>query len=138
MISSKAARSRRAAIWSGRAGLVNTVACFALALPLALALLWFAERSTAEPICRAHGQAHGLVFNSVVHYSRDDSTTVCRYTQATGETSEVSFRKLAPFVTDLWVSFALDLKFTIAAFAVLLGLLRTFMPLGANRPRADA
>ena len=134
----KAARSRRAAIWSGRAGLLNAVVCFAFALPLALSLLWFTERSTAEPTCRSYGEVRGLVFNGVKHYSRDESKTVCLFTQAGGETSEVPFDKLAPFLTDLWVSFGLDLKFTIPAFAVLLAIFRTIVPLGSAGRRADA
>jgi hypothetical protein len=105
---------------------------------MAMALLWFAERSAADPICRSYGQSRGLVFQGAKHYSRDESTTVCLYTQASGESSEVPFQKLAPFFTDLWVSFALDLKFTIAAFAVLLALLRTLIPLGSSARRADA
>jgi hypothetical protein len=126
------------AIWSGRSGLVNTFACFALAVPLALALFWFAQRSTAEPICRSYGSVHGLVFQGVKHYSRDESTTVCQYTQATGETTEVSFQKLAPFLTDLWVSFAIDLKFTVGTITVMLAVLRTFVTFGASAPSADA
>jgi hypothetical protein len=115
---------------------VNTVACFVLALPCALALLWLAQRGTVEPVCRAHGAAQGLVFAGVKHYSRDESTTVCVYTQATGESSEVSFQKLAPFVTDLWVGFALDLKFTLPAFTVLFALFRTFVFAGTKGRQA--
>jgi len=116
---------------------MNTIACFALALPCALGLLWFTER-TAVPTCRAYGEVRGLVFTGVKHYSRDESTTVCMYTQATGETSEVSFQKLAPFLTDLWVSFGLDLTFTIPAFAVFLALLRTLAFLSSGERRTAA
>jgi hypothetical protein len=118
---------RHVALWTGRRGVVNTVACCALALPCAMALVWLTERTTAAPACGSYGQAHGLTFVGVVHYSRDDSSTVCQFTQGSGESSEVPFRQLAPGLTDLWVSFALDAKFTVGAFAVFLAFVRTVL-----------
>lgn len=63
---------------------------------------------------------------------------MCMYTQATGETSEVSFQKLAPFLTNLWVSSGLDLKITTPAFAILRALIRTLAFRRSGERRADA
>lgn len=124
------------ALWTGRRGLVNTLACFALALPCALALRVYTEHTTAAPACRAYGQAHGLRYVDVVHHAgRDEPTTVCQYALPNGEASEVNFQTFAPFLTDLGVGFGLDLKFTLPAFAVLLAALRTWVFVGAESRR---
>ena len=89
-------------------------------------------------MCGSYGQSRGLIFNRLEHYSRDESTTVCLYADVTGAVVTVPFHTISPFVTDVWVSVALDLKFTIGVFAVSLGLLRTLVRPGSESHRADA
>lgn len=113
------------AIWRGRKGLLNTVACLVLAVPCALFLSFLVERNTVAPTCRAYGQPLGLVYLGIEHYTNsDDNRTVCIFLQPNGSKIEVPFAKFVSFFSDLWVGFTVDLKFTLPAFIVLLALVR--------------
>lgn len=114
------------ALWTGRAGLINTLLCSVLALPLAWGLRVVTERDIAAPACIAHGQAQGMTYVEIVLAGpRNEATPVCRYTRDDGSPVAIAFGRIASFLADLWVGFALDMRFTWGAFIVLLGLVRT-------------
>ena len=52
------------------------------------------------------------------------STVVCLLEQGNGERRDVHLDELVPYVTNLWVEFAMSLEITVPGFAVLLGLAR--------------
>lgn len=113
-------------IWKGRRGWINAAGCCLLALPCAFGLWSLAERSVIVPACTAYANAHAMTYadfklNGV---KQSQSTVVCVLTQADGRTEDTYLHDLVPFVTTLWVEFAMDLTITVPGFAVLLGLLR--------------
>ena len=114
------------ALWTGRAGLINTLLCIVLALPLAWGLHVVTERDIAAPACIAHGQAQRMTYVEIaLEGPRNEATPVCRYTRDDGSAVAIEFSRIASFLADLWVGFALDMRFTWGAFIVLLGLART-------------
>jgi hypothetical protein len=67
---------------------------------------------------------------------KERSTVVCLLTQAGGRSEDVHLKELVPFVTDLLVSFAMNLGITVPGFAVLLALARVGLYRRAKRVRA--
>ena len=112
--------------WQGRRGIAHALMCFVLAVVCALALNEWATSRIAGPACSVHGHALGLSYVEVRNYgNRNDVGTVCLYRRANGDDVAVAMQDAAPFLTALWLDFALDPVFTIPAFAVLLALART-------------
>ncbi|MBN8214233.1 MAG: hypothetical protein J0M09_15015 [Xanthomonadales bacterium] len=109
-----------AGLWSGPNGLRRVLAVFLPALLCALALQWATERYTVAPMCADHGEKHGLAYQGAdATHANDVYTSVCRYRKPDGSEETISTSKVFPFLTDLWVSFALDLKMTVLAFLAL-------------------
>lgn len=107
-------------LWSGRNGLRHVLAVFIPALLCALALQWATERHTVAPVCTAYGNKLGLTYQGAdATYANDVHTSVCRYRKPDGSEETISTSKVFSFLTDLWVSFALDLKMTVLAFLAL-------------------
>ena len=114
------------ALWTGRAGLINTLLCIVLALPLAWGLRVATERGVAAPACIAHGRAQGMTYVEIaLEGPRNEATPVCRYARGDGSPATIAFSRIASLPTDLWVGFALDMRFTWGAFIVLLALARS-------------
>ena len=109
-----------AGLWSGPNGLRRVLAVFLPALLCALALQWATERYTVAPMCADHGKTLGLTYQGAdATHANDVYTSVCRYRKPDGSEETISTSKVFPFLTDLWVSFALDLKMTVLAFLAL-------------------
>jgi magnesium-transporting ATPase (P-type) len=117
--------STQPAIWKGRRGIVNVLICGVLGLVCAFLLFVYAERHVVMPACTAYGQSHGLSYlDFKVNLSNQYSTTRCLFKQADASELDVSFTDVAPFFTNLWVSLALALEFSVPLFIVLFGLAR--------------
>ena len=101
-----------------------TVLVFSLALVCSLALKLGLEHSAIASYCTEYGQAQGLNFQhaTAANY-RKDSGVECVYRQHDGGETVMPLSGLAPFMTDLSMSFATDLEVTVPGFAVLLALL---------------
>lgn len=101
-----------------------TVLVFGLALVCSLALKLGLEHSAIAGYCSEYGQVQGLNFQhaTAANY-RKDSGVECVYQQHDGRETVMPLSELAPFMTDLGMSFATDLEVTVPAFAVLLALL---------------
>jgi len=126
-------------IWKGRRGMVNAAACCILALPCAFALWVYTDTSTITPNCTEYGRTHGMTYTDFKTYSnRRDSNIGCLFKQANEQEAEVPFSEVAPFITKVWVDFAMALEFTIPVFAILLGLARAHIYMRGARPRAGA
>jgi hypothetical protein len=109
-----------AGLWSGPNGLRHVLAVFVPALLCALALQWMTERYTIAPICTDYGSRLGLTYQGAdATHANDVYTSVCRYRKPDGDEETISTSRVFPFLTDLWVSFALDLKMTVLAFLAL-------------------
>lgn len=109
-----------AGLWSGPNGLRRVLAVFVPALLCALALQWATERYTVAPVCADYGEKHGLAYQGAeATHANDVYTSVCRYRKPDGSEDTLSTSTMFPFLTDLWVSFALDLKMTVLAFLAL-------------------
>lgn len=109
-----------AGLWSGPNGLRRVLVVFVPALLCALALQWATERYTVAPVCADHGEKHGLAYQGAdATHANDVYTSVCRYRKPDGSEDTLSTSAMFPFLTDLWVSFALDLKMTVLAFLAL-------------------
>lgn len=104
-------------LWSGRNGLRHVLAVFIPALLCALALQWVTERHTVAPVCTAYGDKLGLAYRGAdATHANDVYTSTCIFGKPDGSEETVSTSKVFPFLTGLWVSFALDLKMTVLAF----------------------
>lgn len=109
-----------AGLWSGPNGLRHVLAVFVPALLCALALQWTTERYTVAPICADYGEKHGLIYQGAdATHANDVYTSVCRYLKPDGSEDTISTSTVFPFLTGLWVSFALDLKMTVLALLAL-------------------
>jgi hypothetical protein len=112
-------------IWKGRRGVINTIMCCVLSLPCAFGLWFLAERSVIVPACTAYASAHGMTYTDFkLTGVKEASTVVCVLTQANGRNQDIHLSELVPFLTDLWVGFAMSLQITVPAFAILLALVR--------------
>jgi len=112
-------------LWKGRRGVVNAVMCFVLALPCAFGLWFFAERSTIVPACSGYAAGHAMTYSDFKLVGvKHASTVVCLLERSNGEKRDVHLDELVPYVTNLWVEFAMSLEITVPGFAVLLGLVR--------------
>lgn len=106
-----------AGLWSGPNGLRRVLAIFVPTLLCALALQWVTERYTVAPMCTEYGNTLGLTYQGAdATHANDAYTSTCRYRKPDGREETISTSKVFPFLTDLWVSFALDLKMTVPAF----------------------
>lgn len=104
-------------LWSGSNGLRPLLAIFIPALLCALALHWVTEHHTVAPACTAYGNKLGLTYQGAdATHANDAYTSTCIYSKPDGNEETVSTSRVFPFLTDLWVSFALDLKMTVPAF----------------------
>lgn len=109
-----------AGLWSGPNGLRHVLAVFVPALLCALALQWMTERYTVAPVCTDYGNKLGLTYQGAdATHANDVYTSVCRYRKSDGSEDTISTSTMFPFLTGLWVSFALDLKMTVLAFLAL-------------------
>ncbi|MFZ2754757.1 MAG: hypothetical protein WAZ48_15105 [Lysobacteraceae bacterium] len=109
-----------AGLWSGPNGLRRVLAVFLPALLCALALQRATERYTVAPMCADFGNTLGLTYQGAdATHANDAYTSTCRYRKPDGSEETISTSKVFPFLTDLWVSFALDLKMTVLAFLAL-------------------
>ena len=107
-------------LWSGPNGLRRALSVFVPALLCALALQWATERYTVAPICADYGEKHGLIYQGAdATHANDVYTSVCRYRKPDGSEDTISTSTVFPFLTGLWVSFALDLKMTVLALLAL-------------------
>ena len=105
--------------------MINTVMCCVLALPCAFGIWFLTERSTIVPACTAYASAHGMTYTDFkLTGVKQASTVVCMLTQANGGNQDVHLDEIVPFLTDLWVGFAMSLEITVPAFAILLALVR--------------
>jgi len=112
-------------LWKGRRGLVNTVACCALALPCAWGLWLLAERSVIIPACTRYARSQGLAYADFRMVGvKHASTVVCVLVQDGGKTSDVYLDTIVPFITNLLTEFAMSPEFTVPAFAIALAILR--------------
>ena len=101
-----------------------TVLVFSLVLVCGLAVKLGLEHGAIAGHCTEYGQAQGLDFQhaNAANY-RKDSGVECVYRRRDGSEAVMPLSELAPFMTDLGMSFATDLEVTVPAFAVLLALL---------------
>ena len=67
---------------------------------------------------------------------RRDSNIGCLFKQANGQETEVPFSEVAPYITKVWVDFAMALEFTIPVFAILLGLARAHIYMRGARQKS--
>jgi len=120
------ARAAELPIWKGRRGVINAVACCVLAVPCAFGVFFMATRTTIVPACTRYATAHGLTYTDfkLVGVKQNDSAVVCLLSRTDGTNEEMYLNELVPFLTNVWVEFAMGLEITIPAFAVLLGLAR--------------
>lgn len=107
--------------------MINTVACCVLSLPCAFGLWSLAERTVIVPACTAYASAHAMTytdFKLIGGMREPQSTVVCMLTDTDRSSHDIELGKLVPFLTNLWVEFAMSLEITVPGFAVLLGLAR--------------
>ena len=105
---------------SGPNGLGRVLAVLLPALLCALALQWATEHYVVAPVCTEYGHARGLTYQGAdATHANDVYTSVCRYRNVDGAEETVPTSEMFPFLTDLWVSFALDLKITVLGFIAL-------------------
>jgi hypothetical protein len=122
-------------IWQGRRGVINTVMCCVLALPCAFGMWFLAERSTIVPACTAYAASRGMSYTDFKLVGvKQASTVVCILTQTDGRKQDVHLSELVPYLTDLWVGFAMSLEFTVPGFAILLALARVGLHGLSSRP----
>lgn len=114
-----------AAWWSGFKLflMVGAVAC-ALAVGLALGV----EYRHAAPLCETYAAAHHWTYQSLNYpnggHSRNAGSATCVFADASGNDEYVSLTRLEPnWLTDLGVSFAFEMEFTLPLFFVLVALL---------------
>ena len=107
-------------LWSGPNGLAHVLAVLLPALLCAVALQWATEHYVVAPVCTEYGNSRGLTYQGAdATHANDVYTSVCRYTKADGTETTVPTSERFPFLTGLWVSFALDLKISVLGFIAL-------------------
>ncbi len=111
--------------WSGFKLLV-VVGGLALALAVGLAL--GVEYRHAAPLCQTYGAQHHWTYQSLDYpnggHSRNAGSATCVFADASGNRNYVSLTRLEPnWLTDLGVSFAFEMEFTLPLFFVLVALL---------------
>ena len=116
---------RLAAWWSGFKLflVVGAVAC-AFAVGLALGV----EYRHAAPLCETYAAAHHWTYQSLNYpnggHSNNAGSATCVFVDASGNDKYVSLTRLEPnWLTDLGVSFAFEMEFTLPLFFVLVALL---------------
>jgi hypothetical protein len=99
-----------------------------LALALAMSLALGVEYRHAAPLCKSYGAEHHWAYQSLNYpnggHSSNAGSARCVFTNASGSHEYVSLTKLEPnWLTDLGVSFAFEIEFTLPLFFVLIALL---------------
>jgi hypothetical protein len=112
-------------LWQGRSGVINTVRCCVLAVPCALGPWFLAQRSIIVPACTAYAVAQGMTYTDFKLVGvKHASTVVCLLDRTDGRRQDVHLGEIVPYLTDLWVGFAMSLEFTVPGFAILIALVR--------------
>ena len=116
-------------IWRGRSGNIALVWIGVIAVACGWGLSEFAERIGVAPTCRNYATEQGWRYVSLVTYA--DSTTrksgaICTFKDEKGIPEDVHLRDIS-FLTDLWVSLAVNMMITIPGIAIILAVLRTWL-----------
>ena len=82
----------------------------------------------AAPLCKAYGAEHHWTYQSLDYpnggHSNNAGSATCVFVDASGNDKYVSLTRLEPnWLTDLGVSFAFEMEFTLPLFFVLVALL---------------
>jgi hypothetical protein len=106
-------------------GLGSLAILCVVSLCCAMALSAFVERRVVAPACKAYAVERGAVFKAVDVYSlrQQQPGPHCLFTQADGSESSVWLQRVLPFVTDLWVSVAMDIELSTPVLWVMTSLL---------------
>lgn len=101
-----------------------------LAVVLSVGLALAVEYRHAAPLCKAYGAEHHWTYQSLDldypdgGHSTNAGSATCVFADASGNDKYVSLAKLEPnWLTDLGVSFAFEMEFTLPLFFVLVALL---------------
>ena len=99
-----------------------------MALALAMGMAMGVECRHAAPLCKAYGAEHHWTYQSLDYpnggHSNNAGSATCVFVDASGNDKYVSLTRLEPnWLTDLGVSFAFEMEFTLPLFFVLVALL---------------